>query len=293
VVLSTLGVAVAAAGLVVGVLQLQTSRDGRHGRTRLLRVGQDPIPYTGAMRWHHLTGLFFGVFTLTWVFSGLLSMEPYAWTRAEGLRIPAAALSGGGIDTTTLAVMNPLDVPALSGGRVIREVEFRRIQGDPYFLISFDPREQFLVAAESLTIRRIPFTVESIQSRLQAAAPDADIIEVTTLERYDAYYYARDDERPLPVLRFRFGDPLETWMYVDPATSRIVASVHQWGRVERWLYRGLHSLDFAFWYDRRPLWDIGLIVLSLGGLASSGLGAWMGGRRVVRWLRSVVVGRAA
>ena len=60
--------------------------------------------------------------------------------------------------------------------------------------------------------------------------------------------------------------------------------MHRLNRVERWLFNGLHSLDFAFWYDRRPLWDAGLIALSAGGLVSSGIGLWVGFRRVRRAL---------
>ena len=66
------------------------------------------------------------------------------------------------------------------------------------------------------------------------------------------------------MLRVKFDDPHETWVYVDPALGQIVASIHRLQRVERWLYNGLHSLDFGFWYDRRPLWDIGMILLELG-----------------------------
>ena len=36
--------------------------------------------------------------------------------------------------------------------------------------------------------------------------------------------------------------------------------------LNRWLYHGLHSLDFPFLYYRRPLWDVVVIALSLGGL---------------------------
>src|SRR5678816_970860 len=35
------------------------------------------VPYTGWLRWHYITGTIFGIFTLTWVFSGFLSMEPW------------------------------------------------------------------------------------------------------------------------------------------------------------------------------------------------------------------------
>jgi hypothetical protein len=84
------------------------------------------------------------------------------------------------------------------------------------------------------------------------------------------------------VLRVKFDDPAQTWIYVDPEMSRVLGSVPKLARVERWLYNGLHSLDFAFWYSRRPLWDIGMIMLLLGGLATSAIGAFLGGRRIVR-----------
>ena len=57
--------------------------------------------------------------------------------------------------------------------------------------------------------------------------------------------------------------------------------------MERWIYNGLHSLDFSFWYNRRPLWDIGVLTLMLGGLASSAIGLYLGIRRVRRSLREL------
>ncbi|HET7132886.1 MAG TPA: hypothetical protein VFJ95_11585, partial [Gammaproteobacteria bacterium] len=58
--------------------------------------------------------------------------------------------------------------------------------------------------------------------------------------------------------------------------------IPRWSRLERWLYNGLHSLDFGFWYDKRPLWDVGMIALCLGALASSALGLWLGLKRLRR-----------
>jgi hypothetical protein len=39
--------------------------------------------------------------------------------------------------------------------------------------------------------------------------------------------------------------------------------------MSRWLYHGLHSLDFPWLYDHRPLWDIVVIALMIGGTALS------------------------
>jgi len=111
------------------------------------------------------------------------------------------------------------------------------------------------------------------------------------LDEYDSYYYSRERTAPLPVLRLKFDDPLETWTYIDPGIGRIVASTHRYSRIERWLFNGLHSLDFGFWYDRRPLWDIGMIVLSLGALATSGIGLYLGVKRVRLDARRLLRGR--
>ena len=84
------------------------------------------------------------------------------------------------------------------------------------------------------------------------------------------------------MVRVKFGDPAATWVYIDPATGQVMSTVPRLSRVERWAYNGLHSLDFSFWYNRRPLWDVGMIVLLLGGLASSCFGLVMGVKRVRR-----------
>ncbi len=56
----------------------------------------------------------------------------------------------------------------------------------------------------------------------------------------------------------------------------MLSQVTRLSRIERWLYNGLHSLDFPFWYDMRPAWDIVMIVLLLGGLISSSVGFVLG-----------------
>jgi uncharacterized iron-regulated membrane protein len=64
---SALACALSVLGLILGVTQFRRSKPFTLAKS---------IPYAGAMRWHYVTGVVFGVFTLTWAFSGLLSMEP-------------------------------------------------------------------------------------------------------------------------------------------------------------------------------------------------------------------------
>ena len=98
----------------------------------------------------------------------------------------------------------------------------------------------------------------------EALGPDA---EVRMLNQYDAYYLDRHRERPLPVIYARLSDAAGTRYYVDPATASVVEQYSARGWVNRWLYHGLHSLDFPWLYNYRPLWDIVVIGLMLGGTA--------------------------
>jgi hypothetical protein len=262
------------------------------------------IPYAGAMRWHYVTGAVFGIFTLTWAFSGLLSMEPFAWTQAEGLEIDREVFTGGPADLSAFPAMEPQAWSRLMDGRPIKEVEFTRIQDVNYYLVRHAPggaldegdRERLhqpypvngrrdpnrvLVSAAGLEVQREPFSVDSLVTRLRGALPEYPIEEQQLLTEYDSYYYSREGETPLPILRVKFADPAETWIYVDPEMSQVVASINSYNRVERWLYNGLHSMDFAFWYDSIA-WDVAMIALSLGGLASSGIGLVLGVRRIRR-----------
>ena len=146
-----------------------------------------------------------------------------------------------------------------------------------------------LVAANSLHTRYEPFSTESLMSRLKEAVPDVPILESEMLPEYDSYYYSRDMQAPLPVLRVKFDDPDKTWIYLDPQRSQLVAQIHRLDRVERWIYNGFHSLDFAFWYYS-PVWEVGVIVLSLGGIASSAIGMFIGFKRLFRATRRTVSG---
>jgi hypothetical protein len=294
VIASALGCALAALGIVVGVIQLFRYRPMRFVGT---------VRYRGGMWWHQVLGLVFGIFALTWVFSGLLSMEPFEWTNAEGLRIGDEALSGGPVELDRFERIDAGAWAPLVGGRALKEIELRRVVDHPYYLARFaagadelDPHRErlhqpyqvggraqplhLLVDATTLAPHTEPFATDTILSRLKAAAGGANVVEQQVLADYDSYYYSRGRQAPLPVLRVKFDDPLQTWVYVDVELGQVVATIHRLNRLERWLYNGLHSLDFGFWYDRRPLWDIGMIALSLGALATSIIGLWYGTRRV-------------
>jgi hypothetical protein len=283
-------------GLMLSVTQLRKTRPFTLTKA---------IPYSGPMRWHYVTGALFGVFTLTWAFSGLVSMEPWAWTEAPGVEVQREVFTGGAPDLSKFPAIDATAWPRLLGSRGIKEIDFARLQGEHYFVVRLspdvteataDPRERLhapyditgrvepsrvLLHAPTLQVRSEPFSPDSLVTRLRAATSGAPIATSELLTDYDSYYYSRSRQSPLPVLRVKFGDPADTWVYVDPAMGQVVAEIPYWSRVERWAYNGLHSMDFAFWY-KQPLWDVTMLTLLLGGLTSSCLGLVMGIRRMRR-----------
>src|SRR5262249_45631342 len=45
--------------------------------------GNELSPYRGLFYWHHIAGLLFGLITLTWVVSGLVSMNPWGFLESR------------------------------------------------------------------------------------------------------------------------------------------------------------------------------------------------------------------
>jgi hypothetical protein len=136
--------------------------------------------------------------------------------------------------------------------------------------------------------KRDPLSNEVLVERLKSAAPGFNPIESATLTEYDSYYYTRDRQAPLPVVRVKLADADRTWVYIDPEVGSVVGQVNRANRVERWLYNALHTLDFSFLYYNRPLWDAVVIVLSLGGTLVSAIGLFMGFKRLRRGVQRAV-----
>jgi len=66
-------------------------------------------------------------------------------------------------------------------------------------------------------------------------------------------------------VRVQMNDAGHSRYYIDPKSARIVGGYSSSGFVDRWLYHGLHSMNFPWLYNYRPAWDIVVIAFMLGG----------------------------
>ena len=274
---SIAGTVMCLVGLAWGLWRISPLRGYR------LRDHRQWSPYAGWMRWHHYAGLIFGLVTTTWIFSGLLSMDPWNWhpstapTREQRQRV-----AGGPIDVNDLTVDRVQRALRAFAPTLPKEVEIVRFRGRYYAtaaagIVSFD-EPQFGA--------RDQVPADLVVGAANVAMNGVAIDGMSWLDDYDAYYYDRDRHLSLPVLRVRYNDPQQTWLYFDPRRGAIVRKEERLSRLNRWLYHGFHSLDFPFLYYRRPLWDIVVILLSVGGIVLSATTLTASWRRVRRSVTS-------
>lgn len=248
-------------------------------------------PYRqGWMRWHHLTGLVFGLITVTWIFSGLMSMNPWKLFSAHGEKPDIMALSGMQLEDAQFT-LTPQEALRKTDFNV-RELSIKLFNGRAYYVLYASSGRTQIVAADDDKTSPTTFEMFPKETLVQAATrlmPGYKINRTAWLESYDNYYYARRPhtmtghvERRLPVLRIEYDDPNHTWVHIDPYTASVFNQIDDSRRASRWLFNFLHSWDIPVFIDSRPLWDITLILLSIGGFALCMSGAVIAWRRLRR-----------
>src|SRR5262249_48827047 len=78
--------------------------------------------------------------------------------------------------------------------------------------------------------------------------------------------FRRRDAFVLPVYRVIVNDAERTRYYLDPASGALIQRTDANGRWHRWLFGALHRFDFPL-LRGRPLWDVIVLLLMLGGTA--------------------------
>jgi uncharacterized iron-regulated membrane protein len=80
---SVIGTFLAVTGLYLGIKELRRRANGKLSS-----------PHRGLMWWHHVPGLIFGVLVLSWVLSGLFSMNPWGLMEGGGIGEDMEVLAG-------------------------------------------------------------------------------------------------------------------------------------------------------------------------------------------------------
>jgi len=252
---SLLGSFLTGTGLYLGIRQLRRAPDERWS------------PYRGFLFWHHLPGLVFGLFVLTWVTIGLISMNPWGFLDSEG--VETGQLQGAPPSGADIAAALPALANAVLPGTV------------SISLAPFDSTPAFIATAKDGTRRRLGASGQEIPPPDMARA--AAILgggPAELLTSGDSYYFAsRSQTARLPVQRIAAGS---VRYYLDPLSGEIVMTADSDARWYRWLHEGLHRLDFAPVLRGGTFRTLVMLPLLLGVTLVCGTGAWLGIRRLMR-----------
>jgi len=253
-------------GIWIGVLRVRLRSRYASGRI---------TPYRGWMQWHHLSGLAGGVFVLTWLASGWLSVSPFGLFGGPDIGPDDLARYYGdgrpGFDASVLVLRRMI-------GPSTKELQFSWLRGEPVVIGGgADGKRAF----DAATGRPAELSEARLAAAAAAVLPSASVAFAARLDQPDAYWYSHLAQRPLPALRVGFDDPAATWLMIDLLSGRIVGVSTRGDRVHRWLFNFAHQYDLP-WLLERPLTRMILIwALSVLGIAISLTGvvlAW----RVVR-----------
>jgi len=260
---SVLGVFLTVTGIYVGLVM--------YGK------GRRKSPFRGLALWHHWTGLIFGLVTLTWVFSGLASMQPWGWLESPGPGKEVEALAGREVQWSDLEALYRALAARPQPGVVSAELSIQ--DGRPWAILARADGSR--VRASLPDLAPAPLAPDELAGIAARARPGAPVLSQGLITQGDAYHYSHHNEARLPAWRLIYAGEDETRFYFDPYTGELVNFADAPSRAFRWWHYGLHRLDFPV-LRQRPLWDVVVVPLVVGVSLLCAIGVWLGVRRLRR-----------
>lgn len=261
--LSLLGCFLTGTGVFIGVQRFLS-----------LRPAKRWSPYCGILYWHHVPGLIFGVILLSWVASGLISMNPWGFLDSDSRARAEQALGTVPLSGAQLrSIVGSL--PALRRLPDIVSIDSTPLLGRWYLVASTHEGARWRFEATGASASVSGQTWTGIARRLGATTPEL-------VTDGDAYYFSRPGHEIQPVYRIVADDEQRTRYYFNPITAQLIATFDSNDRGYRWLHQGLHTLDFTAALRERPLWDVLMLALLSGAITVAATGTYVGWRRLAR-----------
>jgi hypothetical protein len=263
--LSLVGIVVAVAGAVLGIVRTATS----------LRRRRNPVvsAFAGWMKWHHLTGLAGGVLLITWIFSGWLSMD-HSRLFSTGAPDRKAVVLYRGLSTEAATAAVGLGQIAALGP--FKELEIAAVDGQAW-LVMRGPNHVVPAATSGAALPRLPDDV--LIAAVHHAWPDAPV-RAEAIPADDFYGRSVTETFPETMRRFVVESVPPLWIHVDAASGDIVTVMDRSRRVYRWLFNGLHNFDLPGLTANRTLRIAVMLPLLALGFALSLTGVVIGVRRL-------------
>ena len=271
--LSGIGCIMAIAGIYLGIRDFRLARAKKH-----------LSPYKKFWyKWHHIIGTIFGLFVLTFCFSGMMSL---ARVQDWGIR-PKLGIEP--LKELQKIAPSPLDnlldyreiVRAYP--KQIRQLEWGHFGNIPFYTVRLDSIDLF-IKANTHAIEPLNLTSEEIRCILSQIHGTNNAINIQLMEHYDTYYLSRKRKLDLPVWKVSIQDEDNSCYYINPQNGqcRYVNTPSRWNH---WMYSALHSLNIRILIEHPILWNIVMWTCMLGGTFISLSGVWLTIRYIKRKIK--------
>ncbi len=272
--LSLVGIAMALAGFYLGIQ--------RSGKSLQNQRNPSISPFRRWFRWHHITGLSVGIFLLTWIFSGWLSMDhgrlfssgvasPDQVSRYRGMPLEAAAGQVSIAQVASLAPVVEAEIVALNGHSYLIG---RRSESGASFIRPVQDGD------EGSEFAAFPDTV--LSQAIQSAWPQAPVRQISGIPADDSYGRLITEPLPEASRRVVLGDSPPTWVHVDATSGQIIQVMDRSRRIYRWLFYALHTFDVPGLSAMPGIRQALMLALLAAGLLLSVTGAVIGIKRLRR-----------
>ena len=270
--ISGFGIVMVIAGIIVGIRSMYVARR-RKGEKRGITPYAKPL-----FRWHHLTGLIFGLFVLTWIFSGYMSLADapiIIWPvhdQHSARQIYANQLS---------PELFRLDCRKVLAADDVRRLSLMEMGGMPFYQV-WTNKEHYLVDAADTVVKRVTLDEKKCR-RIVDMIHHPVIIETVMMNEYDNYYVSQKHKLPLPVCRVSVDDDDKSVYYINPSDGSC-RYYNTNKRAGKWMYSGLHALNIPFFVNHPVLRQVIMWALLLGGTIVSVTGLCLSFRYIRRML---------
>ncbi len=275
--LSGIGCLMTIAGLWVGIDVWRRTR----------KRGKGFSPYRKKWyHWHFVTGIVFGLFVLTFCFSGMMSLADVpAWISKPSIKINPMREMKKDAPEPDRYLLDYRQV--LANYPDARQLEWGNFRSTPYYIVKRSEGDLYIDATDSLP-HPLKLSEEQVTAAVRAIYGDSARIRTELIDKFETYYRDMSRMYPgrslLPVWKITVEDADRSCYYIHPETAsvRYVNSTARW---KYWMYTALHRLRVQGLNSSPTLRKGILWVLLLGGTVCSLSGVVLGVRYIQRKCR--------
>lgn len=268
--LSLVALLVAVAGTILGVIRTLAAQRQRKPALTFYRLRW--------MRWHHLLGLFAGIFVLTWILSGWLSMDHgRLFSRGQASNTALARYAGQSLQAA-MAPVRPADF--LRYGKA-RELSFTVVGGSA--IVTAWQADGAVVRSFA---NGMPLDTERVamlgSAGIAAAWPGATVAAPVPIAPTNIYALA--EGWPGTALLYAGVPGVRPDIVVDGTDGRILTMLDGSRKAYAWIYYALHTFNVPGLTTHTLLRKIVVLIPLLFGFAFSITGVVIGYQRLRKTL---------